>query len=426
MGAVDDVRLAVAVEVAGGGPFGVVDVGELLAGEGVEREVFGGRCGGEDEPHVDTESRRKQERVWERGTRTPWLGWRAAAIISCRGGGSKNNHSPAPPRTYQLTPPAPCGRPPSARQSTGPSRDRPLRASGPPPWEAAMTNRPTPAISRRAARGPAAAERAVEHHLARAADASARTTKNDLVRSRRIRTGESSPSGRRAEPTSSPLWYHFADAMPCWPSNCLLVSSQAPGPTEGRPHLPRRCALRRAVRHGPNGWCVGHVPRRPHVFAPRRLHHRARRRAAAGQPPHRRRLRRAGPALRRRFVRVQRSGRETARGKAAPDRATGGRRRRRHVRQADRIRGPHDAAAGRHVARRLAVRRRAAEHLEIDGPRRRRGRRGARRVVSGQDARPPARTTCTAPSSAPTAGSTGARAPSPSRRTTGPADAARW
>ena len=86
-----------------------------------------------------------------------------------------------------------------------------------------------------------------------------------------------------------------------------------------------------------------------------------------------------------------------------------------------RLRRPDDVPRGGDVARRLALRRGAAEHLEADRHRRRRRGRPAR--ASGSRARrsPAAPTTCTAPTSAPTAGSTGARGRSPSRPTSGPA-----
>ena len=94
-------------------------------------------------------------------------------------------------------------------------------------------------------------------------------------------------------------------------------------------------------------------------------------------------------------------------------------RRRRPFRQTDRLRRQDDVPRGNDVVRRLALRLRAALHLEADRYRRRRRGRSASRMVPGQDARPAAPTTCTAPISGPTAGSTGARERSPSRLTSG-------
>ena len=84
-----------------------------------------------------------------------------------------------------------------------------------------------------------------------------------------------------------------------------------------------------------------------------------------------------------------------------------------------RLRRPDDVPRRGDVARRLALRRGAAEHLEADRHRRRRRRRPAARNGSRARRSPAAPTTCTARTSAPTAGSTGARGPSPSRPTSG-------
>ena len=72
---------------------------------------------------------------------------------------------------------------------------------------------------------------------------------------------------------------------------------------------------------------------------------------------------------------------------------------------------------GAHVVRRLAVRRRAAQHLETD--RHAMATASPTSASNGSKARrsPAARTTCTARIPAPMAGSTGAKARSPSRRT---------
>ena len=119
--------------------------------------------------------------------------------------------------------------------------------------------------------------------------------------------------------------------------------------------------------------------RRPDVPDPRRLHDRAGRRAAAGRSADRRRLRRAGAALRRRLVRLERQGRRSS-SPNKPHRIVRleDTRRRRPVRQADRLRRQDDVPRGGDVVRRLALRRRAAEHLEADRHRRRRRGRPAR------------------------------------------------
>ena len=107
--------------------------------------------------------------------------------------------------------------------------------------------------------------------------------------------------------------------------------------------------------------------------------------SAAGESADRGRLRRAGPAVRDRLVRLQRQGREAARGEAAPDRAARGHGRRRRVRHEHRVRRSHDVPGRRDVVRRIALRRRAAEHLEAHRHRRRRRRRSGAR--SGSTAR---------------------------------------
>ena len=131
---------------------------------------------------------------------------------------------------------------------------------------------------------------------------------------------------------------------------------------------------------------AGTQDRRSHPERPFRVHDRADRRPAAGRAADHGRVRRRGPALRRRFVRLERPCQEAARRKAAPHRAAGRHRRRRPVRPADRLRRQDDVPRGHDVVRRLALRRGAAEHLEADRHRRRRRGRPARRVVPGQDA----------------------------------------
>ena len=126
--------------------------------------------------------------------------------------------------------------------------------------------------------------------------------------------------------------------------------------------------------------------RRPHVHAARRFHAGTGRRAAAGRTADRGRLRRPGPAVRRRVV-----GHERPVAKQLVDKPH------RIVRledtdgdgvfdQAHRVRRQDDASRGADVARRFALRRGTAEHLEADRYRRRRRGRPARRVVPGQDA----------------------------------------
>ena len=77
----------------------------------------------------------------------------------------------------------------------------------------------------------------------------------------------------------------------------------------------------------------------------------------------------------------------------------------------------HDVSRRRHVRRRLALRVGAAEHLEAHRHRRRRRGRRARRVVSRQDAHRLRQRSARPVPRAATAGSIGARARSPSRRT---------
>ena len=109
-------------------------------------------------------------------------------------------------------------------------------------------------------------------------------------------------------------------------------------------------------------------------------------RPAAGRPADHGRLRRAGAALRRRLVGLERQRPEATRRAAAPDRPARGPRRRRQLRHAHRLRRQDDVPRRDDVARRLALRRGPAEHLEADRHRRRRRGRPAGRVVPGQDA----------------------------------------
>ena len=93
-----------------------------------------------------------------------------------------------------------------------------------------------------------------------------------------------------------------------------------------------------------------------------------------------------GRLVRRGLFGIERPGREAARRPPASHRAARRHERRRPLRQERRLCRQDDVSRGDDVARRFALRRRAAEHLEVDRHRRRRRRRRARGVVQGQDA----------------------------------------
>ena len=131
---------------------------------------------------------------------------------------------------------------------------------------------------------------------------------------------------------------------------------------------------------------AGVQPSGPDADRARRLRGRAHRRPAARRSPHRRGLRRRGPVVCRRLLGLERPGRKAARRPAASHHAPRRQERRWPLRYERRLCRQDDAARGHDVARRLALRRRAAEHLEADRHQWRRRRGRARGVVQGRNA----------------------------------------
>ena len=162
------------------------------------------------------------------------------------------------------------------------------------------------------------------------------------------------------------------------------MALQQEGPNDGFRSRCGDCGCARgAVRLARGAHADG--TRRADVHRARWIHHRGCRGPAARRAAHRRRLRRGGAPLCRRVVRIERQGRGSTGAEAASHPAARRRRRRRTLRSTRRLCRSDDAARGRDVAGRLALRRGAAEHLEADRHRWRRRRRSSRGVVRGKD-----------------------------------------